>query len=108
MKLTPTLKVLIGGFAFTINVLLLIWLGIKTDALALEMNIHLYNIIFTVITILNAAMSSVLVFLGLRTPELPPPPNYGIGSLSYSSDSTSRPAGFTLTKTEPPEETHAP
>ena len=70
MSLTPTLKALIIGFAFLVNVMLLIWAGIKIDVLALGMKQEVFNIGLTVLTILNAGTGALLVYLGLKAPTI--------------------------------------
>lgn len=68
MTLTPAMKFAVIAVAFTINLLILIWTGIKVDALAMDMNEHAYNIVLTIITILNTGATGLLVYLGLKAP----------------------------------------
>jgi hypothetical protein len=72
MTLTPTLKLFAVSFAFLINMALLIWLGIKVDLLALDFNVHIYNIVFTIITVLNGSASALLAYLGIKAPAIDP------------------------------------
>ena len=70
MTLTPQLKFLVIATAVLVNLSLLAWTGIKLDVLALGMNEHLFNIGLTVLTILNLGSSSLLVYLGLKSPTV--------------------------------------
>ncbi len=70
MSLTPTLKFLLIAAAFSVNLLLLTWTGIKIDVLSLGMREEVFNIGLTVLTILNAGASAMLVYLGLKAPTV--------------------------------------
>nr|ART39086.1 H511 [uncultured bacterium] len=70
MQLTPALKVAIITFAFMTSIAMLIWTSIKTNALALNLNEHLFNIILVVIVMLDKGASALLVYLGLRAPTI--------------------------------------
>ena len=70
MTLTPTLKFVLIATAFTVNIALLIWTGIKIDVLALGMREEAFNIGLTVLTVLNTGATALLVYLGLRSPTV--------------------------------------
>lgn len=72
MTLTPTQKFLVIALAGTINLLMLIWTGVKIDVLALGLNDHVFNIGQTVLTVLNLGSTSLLVYLGLKAPTAKP------------------------------------
>lgn len=75
MTLTPTVKFILIAVAFLVNMALLVWTGIKIDALSLGMREEVFNIGLTVLTITNAGASALLVYLGLKAPtvgEKPP------------------------------------
>ena len=71
MTLTPTLKFIVIATAFVAQLITLAWTGIKVDALALNLNEHVYNIVLTVTTLFNAGMMAMLAYLGLKAPVLP-------------------------------------
>lgn len=70
MTLTPLQKFLIIAFAFTVNVALLVWTGIKIDVLALGMREEVFNIGLTLLTTVNAGAGALLVYLGLKAPTI--------------------------------------
>lgn len=73
MTLTATTKFILIAVAFLVNMFLLVWTGIKIDALALGMREEVFNIGLTVLTITNAGASALLVYLGLKSPTVEPP-----------------------------------
>lgn len=70
MTLTPLQKFAIIAFAFTVNLTLLAWTGIKIDVLSLGMREEVFNIGLTLLTIANAGAGALLAYLGLRAPTL--------------------------------------
>jgi hypothetical protein len=70
MTLTPTIKFILIAAAFTVNMALLVWTGIKIDVLALGMKQEVFNIGLTVLTIMNAGTGALLVYLGLKAPTV--------------------------------------
>ena len=68
MTLTPMLKFILIAAVFLVNVLMWIWQGIQVDALAVGMDVHVYNIVSVVISGLVTAGSTLLAYLGLRAP----------------------------------------
>jgi hypothetical protein len=68
MVLSPTLKFTLIAAAFTIQLCLLAWTGIKIDVLALGMRDEVFNIGLTLLTILNAGAFGLLSYLGLKAP----------------------------------------
>lgn len=68
MTLTPTTKLLLMTMAVATSLALLVWSAVKVDALALNLNEHIYNIVLIVIVSLDTMMTGVLGYLGLRSP----------------------------------------
>lgn len=71
MTLTPTIKFLLMTMAVVTSLALLVWTAVKVDALALNLNEHVYNIVLIVIVSLDTMMTGVLGYLGLRSPMEP-------------------------------------
>jgi hypothetical protein len=70
MQLTATTKFFLIAAAFMINLTLLAWTGVKIDVLALGMREEVFNIGLTVLTTVNAGMSALLLYLGLKAPAI--------------------------------------
>lgn len=68
MTLTPTIKLILMTMAVLTSLALLVWTAVKVDALALNLNEHIYNIVLIVIVSLDTMMTGVLGYLGLRSP----------------------------------------
>lgn len=72
MTLTPMMKFAIISFATLISLASWIWVGVQTDALAVGLNTHVYNIVAIVIAGFMQLSTILLAFLGLKAPTLPP------------------------------------
>lgn len=72
MVLTPLQKFLVIAFAGIVTGFNLIWTGVQTDALALGLNQHVYNIGTTVLATANTGAVGLMVVLGLRSPTSEP------------------------------------
>ena len=73
MTLTPTLKFALIAIAFTINIALLAWTNIETEAIALGMREEVFSIGVKVLTTLNAGGGALLVYLGIKAPTIEKP-----------------------------------
>lgn len=71
MTMTPTWKFLAYAFAAAINVMQWIWVAAQVDALALGMNVHIYNVVAITIAGCVTLATLILGYLGLKAPVLP-------------------------------------
>jgi hypothetical protein len=68
--LTPLQKFAAYAFAAAINVTQWIWVASQVDALALGLNVHLYNIIAIAIAGCVTLATLILGYMGLKAPTL--------------------------------------
>lgn len=68
MTMTPFIKFILISFVIIVNLLMWVWTGIQTDAFALGLNEHVYNIVLVIINGLVTTGSGLIAYLGLKAP----------------------------------------